>query len=245
MKWDRTKSDRPARSGRLSGRRVLVTGASRGIGAAVARACAEAGAGVALTARSGTALGELASQLRSLGAKAEAFPADVVDGPSVRRAVAAARDFLGGLDSAVINQGLNVITPIELMRDAEWERVVGTNLTGSFRIARAVVPLLELPGAVVFVSSVSGLPGHRKFPGFAAYCASKRGVLGLAEVMAVEMEERSVRVYSVCPRGVDTAMFRQTFPGLAADLTPAQVASHIVDLLDPLTAPPSGAVVEL
>jgi NAD(P)-dependent dehydrogenase (short-subunit alcohol dehydrogenase family) len=235
----------PPGSGRLAGRRILVTGASRGIGAAVARACAEAGADLALTARSASELSRVAGEAAGHGVKVTAIAADLRDEARCAALIAAAREQIGGLDSAVACQGVNRIAPVGEMPAAEWAEVLTTNLTASFFVARALAPDLRPPGAIVFLSSVSGLPGYRKFPGFAAYCASKRGLLGLAEVLAVETRDAGGRVYSVCPRGVDTAMFRSTFPGATAELSPTEVAERIVDLLDPATAPGSGSVVEL
>jgi len=235
--------DGPA--GRLAGRRILVTGASRGIGEAVARACAEAGADLALTARSAGEIRSLAVTLSALGGRAIALPADMTDPLEVDALVSAAREELGGLDSAVACQGVNRIVPLRRMTDAEWNEVIATNLTGCFFLARAMAPGMAPPAAMVFVSSVSGLPGYRKFAGFGAYCASKRGLLGLAEVLEVECAGTGGRVYSICPRGVDTRMFRDTFPGAVAELTAKDVADRIVDLLDPSTAPASGAVIEI
>ena len=230
---------------RLAGRAVLVSGASGGIGHAVALACARDGADIALTGRDRDRLAAVAEDVRSLGRRAEALPADARDEPAVERAVETARRSLGPLSGAVLNQGLNRIVPVAGLSTADWREVLDTNLTGSFLFARALARTEPPPERVVFVSSVSGLPGYRKFPGFAAYAASKRGLLGLAEILALEWAPRGTRVYSVCPRGVDTAMFRATFPGDRAELTPDAVAAAIVDLLDPAGAVPSGAVLEL
>jgi len=247
---------------RLAGLTVLVTGASRGIGEAVARACAAAGAALALTARDAarleaiaadlaltardsSGLDAIAADLRASGRKAESFPADARDEAAVAAVVDAARSRLGPLDAAVLNQGINRIVPIADMTAAQWHEVLDTNLTASFLFARALARENPPPATIVLVSSVSGLPGHLKFPGFAAYCAAKRGLLGLAEVLAVELADRGTRVYAVCPRGVDTEMFRQTFPDAEAHLTADQVAAKILDLLDPATAPPTGAVIEI
>ena len=231
-------------AGRLEGRGILITGASRGIGAAAARAAVVAGARVALLARDASAIATLAREIGAGRAdSAIAIPCDVRDPEAVDRAIEHAASVLGGIDSAVLSHGVNRLGPIASLSDADWNEVIATNLTGSFHVARALSP--RLTNGIVFVASVSALDAFEKFPGFAAYCASKRGLLGLAEVMAVELEPRGVRVHSVCPRGVDTGMFRSTFPGAAADHTPGDVARRILDHLDSATAPPSGSVTQL
>ncbi len=231
---------------RLAGRRILITGASRGIGAAVARAAAGAGAEVALTARTAGSLERLAAEIEGAGGRSCALPADVTRPDEVLAMIETGRARLGGLDSAVINQGINRLAPLSQMTPGDWDAVIATNLTGSFLVARGLAAGgFAAPGAMVFVSSVSALPEFKKFPGFAAYSASKRGLLGLAEVLALESRESGGRVYAVCPRGVDTEMYRSTFPGARAELEVTEAAARIVDLLDPATAPDSGSVLTL
>lgn len=181
-------------------RTVLVTGASRGIGAAIARALAAEGHRVALAGRDEAALSALAGDTGGL-----ALPFDVTDADACRAAVEAVGDALGGVDVLVNNAGAAVSAPFERTSDADWQRMLDVNVTSGFRLARACVPSMVQRGwgRVIFIASNAGLTGYAYTT---AYCAAKHAVVGLMRAMAVELGATGVTVNAVCPGFVDTAM---------------------------------------
>jgi gluconate 5-dehydrogenase len=194
-------------AGLLEGRRAAVTGASRGIGAAIARALADAGADLALLSRSDAPLRELGEEIRTrTGRPAPAITADLGDPDDVRSAVRDATDALGGLDVLV-----NCAGTIERADSAEltleqWDRVMDVNLRGAFVCAQAAFPALaEGGGAVVNIASLSSRFGIRRA---AAYGASKGGLVQLTRALALEWASRGVRVNAVAPGYVETEFTR-------------------------------------
>ena len=167
---------------RLDGRVALVTGASRGLSGAMALALAEAGADVALVARSLDDLQDTASAVNGLGRRALALPADVTAEGEVDAAVGRALDAYGAVDILVNNSGVAVVKPFVETTPAEWRRVLETNLTGAFDCCRAVGPAMiaRRRGKVVNVASVLGVRG---LPGYAAYSASKGGLLAVTRAL--------------------------------------------------------------
>jgi 2-deoxy-D-gluconate 3-dehydrogenase len=183
---------------RLDGRVAVVTGASRGLGRAMALALAEAGADVALAARSKPDLEETAHQVERLGRRALAIPTDVRLLAEVETLVAQTRGLLGRLDVLVNNSGVAQVTPLAEMTPADWERVLDTNLTGVFNGCRAVAShfLAARSGKVINIASVLGAVG---LPGYAAYCASKGGVIAFTRALAVEWARHNVQVNAIAP----------------------------------------------
>jgi NAD(P)-dependent dehydrogenase (short-subunit alcohol dehydrogenase family) len=193
---------------RLSGKVALVTGASRGIGEAIARRFAHEGARVVLAARDGDAIERHAASLRAEGCDAAAVRCDVTDAASVARAIEAAAASTGSIDILVNNAGLGGFTPLAEPDDALWDAILATNLTAVFRVIRAAAPRLSAGGRIINLSSVLGRFG---VPGFSAYCASKTGVIGLTRALALELAPRQVTVNAICPGWVETEMAREGF----------------------------------
>jgi 3-oxoacyl-[acyl-carrier protein] reductase len=178
---------------------VLVTGASRGIGAAIALACADAGADVAIGYRREADGAEAAVEaVRSRGRAAEAFAANLREPEEVDTMIDAVHDRFGRIDGLVNNAGIIAESRVVDMTLDEWRQVLDLNLTGAFLCSRAVLPgmLDRGSGAIVMISSRLGQIG---FPGFAHYSAAKAGMLGLAKSLAKEVGPEGVRVNAVAP----------------------------------------------
>ena len=183
---------------------VLVTGASQGLGKALAFAYASEGAKLVINARSEEKLHPVAEEAQRLGAEVLAVPADVADSESVDRLVSQAADRFGRIDVLVNNAGLlGPRVKIEEFPEDEWRRVMDANLTGLFLVSKAAVPHLA-PGASV-INLVSGVSIEGR-PEWGAYSVSKFGVEGLTQIMSAELEDRGVRVNAVDPGGMNTEM---------------------------------------
>lgn len=189
--------------GCLHGRRILVTGGGRGIGRAVALALAAEGADLALLSRSLPDLEVAAKEVRALGRNAVVASMDVTDPESVERAVEQAVTELGGLDVLVNNSG--VITASRLLDTSveEWDRVMSTNLRGTFLVCRAAGRYLveQEHGKVINVASHFGLMATS---GFSAYCASKAGLIQFTKVLALEWARHNIQVNAIAPGYVAT-----------------------------------------
>ena len=195
----------------LKGRAAVVTGGGRGIGAAVARALARAGARVAVTARTRSEIARVASGIPG----AVAIPCDVSREASVRKMAAEAKRRLGNIDLLVNNAGIAPSAPISKLTLAEWNRVLAVNATGTFLCTRAFLPgmLAAKLGRIVNVASVAGKEGG---PYIAAYAASKHAVLGFTRSAAAELAAKGITVNAVCPGYVDTDLTEQTLRTIVA-----------------------------
>jgi 2-dehydro-3-deoxy-D-gluconate 5-dehydrogenase len=188
----------------LAGRRALVTGASRGIGRAIALELARQGADVALVQR--TAADDVRAEIEDLGRRASVLQVDLADAGATRDAVRAAAGALGGLDCAVLNAGTIARAPaLELSLD-DWELVLALNLTSAFvgsqEAARLMLEGAGAGGAIVHLASLLSFQGGRNA---VAYAAAKHGVLGLMRAQAVEWAPLGVRVNAVAPGYIETA----------------------------------------
>jgi NAD(P)-dependent dehydrogenase (short-subunit alcohol dehydrogenase family) len=196
---------------RLSGKVAFVTGASRGIGEAIARRFAAEGARVALAARNEIASEKIAADIARQGGEAMAIGCDVTLAFSVSNAIAAAAAKWGRIDILVNGAGLGGPTPLEDSDDSRWNAIIATNLTAVFRVTREAAPFVPTGGRVLNLSSVLGRFG---VPGFAAYAASKHGVIGLTRTLALELAPRQITVNALVPGWVETEMAREGFRGL-------------------------------
>ncbi|MFC3786362.1 NAD(P)-dependent dehydrogenase (short-subunit alcohol dehydrogenase family) [Sphingopyxis italica] len=180
-------------------RRWVVTGASRGLGLAIARLAASKGDKVALVARGK----DIDAQAKTIGENAIGLVADVTDPASVTRACAEVAERWGGIDVLVNNAGLHRGGLIGSLALDDWQAVLDTNLSGPLNFVRAALPYLGEGGAVVNIGAIVGLRG---FSGDAAYGASKAGLAGLTQVLAVELARRGIRVNLVIPGMTSTEM---------------------------------------
>ena len=183
----------------LSGRKALVTGATRGIGRAIAVGLAAAGADVAVAARNADQLQEVAGEIKAVGRTALALPTDVTDAEAVHAMVAQAIDGLGGVDVLVNNAGgSSFMGPFTDMRFRGWEKVMRLNVESVVHATQALGPhlLARGSGSVINIASVAGLSGS---PALAAYGASKAALVSLTKTLAIEWGSAGIRVNALCP----------------------------------------------
>ena len=194
----------------LRGKVALVTGASQGLGRALALAYAGEGASLVLNSRSEESLRPVAEEAERLGVEALALAADVSRGADVERMVGAAAERFGRVDVLVNNAGLlGPRVRIEEYPEDEWRRVIDANLTGPFLVSRAVIPHLPEGASIVNVVSGVSVEGRAEW---GAYSVSKFGVEGLTQILAAELEGRGVRVNAVDPGGMRTDMRAAAYP---------------------------------
>ena len=212
--------------GAFQGRVALITGASRGIGAAVARRLSAEGAALALGSRSGDDLG----LPETIG-----LSTDVRDPAALEALAAAAAERFGGIDIVVANAGIGAYGPFELLDLEQLDAMIDVNLKGTLYTARATVPYLLQSAAGDFVALASEA-GRRGLPGEAVYCASKFGQVGFTRALEGELRERGVRCTSVCPGGVHTDFAMGTgrepgMPMLEGMMSAEDVADEVLHVL--------------
>ena len=225
----------------LSGRTALVTGASRGIGYALALGLAQAGAHVIATARTQGGLEELDDAVfAATGAHATLVPLDIEDGDGLDRLGAALYERFGKLDILISNAGeLGLLTPVAHLDPPVWARAVAVNMTATYRLIRAMDPLLrraEAARAIFLTTGVATAP--RAFWG--AYAATKAGMEALVQTYADEVDSTPIRCTLLSPGPLRTRMRMQAFPGEdPGDLTPPEALTPLVlKLLTPGAEPP-------
>ena len=227
----------------LNGKVAVVTGGSRGIGFAIARALAAEGVHVAITGLNESHLSDARKKLERVnGVRSEgidALRADVRQYDDVERAIDAAVKRFGGLDVLVNNAGVGVFTNVAEMTPAQWAEVLETNLTGAFNACHVALPHMRRRGGG-FIINISSLSGKNPFAGAAAYCASKAGLNAFSEALMQEVRYDGIRVSYVMPGSVATG-FAGGDPAKGDDwkIAPDEVAEVVVGLLrhDPRSLP--------
>jgi NAD(P)-dependent dehydrogenase (short-subunit alcohol dehydrogenase family) len=230
----------------LAGKLAVVTGASRGIGAATAAAMAAAGAHVVLAARDEQALYQVAARIGDEGGEATPVVTDVSSEAAVGHLFAEVSG-IGQPSALVCAAGVLTRAPFAETTLPVWRETLDINLTGTYLCCRAAFTAMAAAGGgrIVTVASLSGVYATEKFPGLAAYNVSKFGIVGLTEAIAVEGREHGISAICLSPGAVDTEMLRKANPALRPGLTPDDVGQLVVALLASPLAAASGANIPL
>jgi NAD(P)-dependent dehydrogenase (short-subunit alcohol dehydrogenase family) len=230
---------------KIEGQGVLVTGASRGLGRALAEALAAGGARVAMVARDAGALGDAVATIRAKGGIAHAIAGDVGDKDAIHRIAGQAQGLVGEIGIAIHNASTLGPVPLRLLLDTECEdlaAVLETNLVGPFRLTKILAGAMALrgEGVIVHVSSDAAI---EPYPTWGAYGISKAGQDQLSRVLAAELAGTGVRVLAVDPGEMDTKMHADAVPDAdrASLQRPAEVAARIVEMIADELRAPSGA----
>lgn len=222
---------------------AIVTGASQGIGAAVAEVLAKRGFAVSLAARRPMGLVAIENRIRDSGGFAFVAPTDVSEPGQVRELIAETERRFGPVDLLVNAAGAVHRAPLTSTSEADFDRMLGVNLKGAFLCTRAVLPGMigRRRGRIVNLAAMAGRIGA---PRLAAYSASKWGVVGFTKACAEELRPAGISVFAVCPGSVDTESYRAAIPGAKPRSGPGSVADVIVWLGTEAPAAMSGAVVD-
>jgi 3-oxoacyl-[acyl-carrier protein] reductase len=214
---------------RLRGAVALVTGGSRGIGRAIAHRLAVLGAAVSICGRDRTVLEESARGLARIGGTVHSQIADVTKLADIADLVSKTEEALGPISVLVNNAGIGLFGPAHEKTEADWDRVMTTNLKSVFLLSRAVAPSMIRRGSGDIIN-ISSLAGKNTFAGGGIYCASKWGVVGLSGCMAEDLRERGIRVSVICPGSVATEFSTRGTKDASKLLRPEDVA-HAVEAI--------------
>jgi 3-oxoacyl-[acyl-carrier protein] reductase len=235
----------------LTGQTAVVTGASQGLGKAIAMALAAAGAKVACVARSAEKLADTVTAIAAAGGQAEACPCDVKESAPVDALIDGLAEKWGKIDILVNNAGVTRDTLLPRMSDDDWDTVIDTNLRGSFLFARAVSRHMMRAryGRIINISSVSGLMGN---PGQTNYSASKAGLIGFTRSLSRELAGRKVTINAVCPGFIESDMTKALGDVVIEEVkkripakrmgTPEDVAACVLFLASPAACYVTGQV---
>jgi NAD(P)-dependent dehydrogenase (short-subunit alcohol dehydrogenase family) len=227
---------------------AIVTGGGRNIGRSIAIKLAEQGHAVVVCSRTQAEIDVTAGIIQEQGGRSAAIRADIMNEDDVTRVVAAGRELFGKIDVLVNNAGSWLHRPIDQTTRAEWEQVLGSNLTGVFLMSRAIVPVMKEQGGgrIINVSSLYGLtPGVN----VAGYVAAKSGLIGFTKATARELRPFKINVNAVCPGAVDTSEEGEELEGkhypLGQHLLPRDVAECVAFLASDAASQVTGAAIEV
>jgi len=218
----------------IKGKTAIVTGAGRGIGRAIARRLAVAGANVVLASRTQAQLDETCRMIERAGGKVMAVSADISKPEDVERMVDEANSVFGGINVLVNNAGLASLATIDQMEPEVFDQIIAMNIRTVFLCTRAVWPIMaEQDGGIIV--NISSMSAYDPYPGFAAYGAAKAFVVTYTRALAAEGKSHGIRVYGIAPGAVETEMLRGAFPSFPAEkaLQPDDVAAFVELLLEP------------
>jgi len=217
----------------LFGKRAVVTGAGRGIGRSIALAFAQAGADVAITARTGTELESLISEIEGMGRKSLSLPCDVTDPDQVQQMAKTLIDGLGGVDILVNNAGNAGSHKFLNHPDELWHRMLSINLTSVYYVTKTFLPTMidQRRGRIINIASIAARVGGSYI---AAYTAAKHGVLGLTRALALELMPYNITVNAICPGYVNTPMTEGSISNIVSRTgMPAEKAREVLEKTSP------------
>jgi len=230
----------------LSGKCALISGGGRGIGRESALVLARHGANVAVLARSESEIHDVATEVKGLGVRGLAIPADVTIQKDVSRALETVLREFAALDILVNSAGVCFKASFEQTTDEMWDSSIGVNLRGAFRLARAVYAHMcaQGSGSIINISSECGIVGKANLT---AYCASKFGLNGFTKALAEEGRVFGVRCNAICPTGVATRLRAETHPSEdpSTIMQPADVANVVLFLASDLSKHVTGQAIEV
>jgi NAD(P)-dependent dehydrogenase (short-subunit alcohol dehydrogenase family) len=215
----------------LKGKTALITGATEGIGLAIARSLAAEGCNLIICGRNESRLSKVAAELSRQKIRALAIKCDVRDEQSVINMIAAIRKKFGNLDILVNNAGIaHASRPVSRLSPRDWNDVIATNLTGMFLVTHAALPLMKRGSVIANNLSIAA---KRVFPGSAAYNASKHGGLGFTNTLREELRQQGIRVIALLPGATDTAIWDTLWPTAPRKkmISPETVAQALVNAL--------------
>ena len=216
----------------LKGLAAIVTGATRGIGRAIATRLARAGVNVALVARNENDLAQVQERLEDAGVRAVALPCDLADAEAAGRLVGRAVAQFGGLDILVNNAGLVYSAPVVETATEVFDGIMAVNARAPFILCREAIPhLRQSPRASIV--NVASVVGHKGYPNQSAYTASKHALMGITKVLAKELHGDGIRVHAICPGGVATELISQVRPDLDPSglMAPEDIAEVVMFFL--------------
>lgn len=216
----------------LDGKVAIVTGASRGIGRAIALRLARNGVRVAMAARTEPDLLALCREIESFGGEGAAIRADMASEPDIKRLVEATVERFSGLDIVVNNAGIGVFGPIENTPVEDWDRAMAVNARGPFLLCREAIPALKQSDGTSWIVNIGSVVSVKGYVNQAVYTASKHALMGMTKVLAQEVQQFGIRVHMICPGGVDTELIARARPDLdRTDLIRSDELADIVMFL--------------
>jgi len=216
----------------LEGQVALVTGASRGIGRGIALALADAGAQVALAARSADRLRSVEREIRDRGGKAASLPVDLAEEPQIEALFGRLAETYGRLDILVNNAGIGLFGALSDFSAEDFDRLVAVNLKAVFLCCRQAMRLM-VPRGAGYIINIASVVGFKGYPNQSIYTATKHGVMGITKSLAAEAQPHGIRVSAVLPGGTDTEMRAKGRPDLSRSqlLQPEDIARVVLFLL--------------
>jgi len=214
----------------LDGKTAIVTGASRGIGKAIAIALGREKMRLALLARSTDKLQEVVDEIQAVGGEAHAFPCDLMNPSAVKSSLDSIFQHFITLDVLISNAGIFLEKPITDIEIEEWDKVLRTNLTGTFLLCQSAFAKMkdQKAGRIIAIASSASIQGYTHQ---AAYCASKHGLLGFTRCLSIEAKAHNVHVHTICPGGVRTDLIKDTYMGERVSQGHLIESENIADLV--------------